>query len=314
MKVLLIGNGQLGRAISRRLTEDSVTRVTVPWTDPAKALSVLQNAVFRFITETTETPTFVLWCAGVGMVASSQEALETEKNLFNACLSTASEVVGGCTTSWFLASSAGGIYAGNSELCDESTEPLPTSAYGRMKLEMEHSLTDFASRNSCNALIGRISNLYGPDQNFNKPQGFVGHLLNATAHRNPFRFSVPASTVRDFVFTDDVAALVSVWMRTSAETPGIHTKILGSFQSTTLAQVTRIAAHVTRLKPQVLFAPVFDGAQPSMVRLHSNRLTNLDRQVQSTSIDVGIWLTWQSVLTRTSRGGLSGPFTRNLQN
>jgi UDP-glucose 4-epimerase len=302
MKVLLIGNGQLGRSLGRSLGLEAVTRVVVPWQAPDRAAEVLRESVTTFLATNRGEQRFIAWCAGVGTVNSVEESLSTEAMLFDVCLSASRTDIGE-PIGWFLASSAGGLYAGNRQICDENSVPLPTSPYGRIKLEMELRLGQLVESSNSFALIGRISNLYGPDQNLSKPQGFIGHLLNSIACRSSFRYSVPPSTIRDFVFTDDVAARVGLWMSSCAHDEKYQIKNFGSFHSTTLAYVSNVSARVTRIKPQVLFVGNFDGAQPAGVRLRSCQLPNLDHLIPTTPLDVGVWRTWQSVLWRHSHPG-----------
>ena len=109
---------------------------------------------------------------------------------------------------FFLASSAGGVYAGASgPPFTEHTEPAPISAYGRAKLRSEEIATEFAVRTSTALLVGRLANLYGPGQNLDKPQGLVSQLCLAQLTRQPLTVYVPLDTMRDYLFVDDAAAM-----------------------------------------------------------------------------------------------------------
>lgn len=80
----------------------------------------------------------------------------------------------------FLASSVGGLYAGSpAPLFDEQTVPRPLSPYGRSKQAMEGVAGDWVARTGGRVLVGRISNLYGPGQDLDKPQGLITQLIRS---------------------------------------------------------------------------------------------------------------------------------------
>ena len=125
--------GLLGSAVCRRLVAQGreLRTTDVPWDDPTAAVEALLHAADQ-LPQGWEA----YWCAGAGVVGSSQAELDAEIAVLN-----------GFLTSWeprpagnglFLASSAGGVYAGASgPPFTEHTEPAPISAYGRAKLRSE---------------------------------------------------------------------------------------------------------------------------------------------------------------------------------
>jgi nucleoside-diphosphate-sugar epimerase len=156
-----------------------------------------------------------------------------------------------------------------------------------------------ANASQVQVLVGRISNLFGTRQNIAKPQGFVSHLFSAMSMQRPLVFTVPGSTIRDFVFADDIGERVAGWARTRDLAPGLRTKILASERSVTLAHLTTIASRVARRSPRVLFSLGAGTEQPRVIRFRSTETVSaeLDR-IPSRSLEHGLWLTWSELMRR----------------
>ena len=302
MRVLIIGHGQLGSAVARQLPVGVASRVNVPWQDPDAATSALRSAVGRFVSAGPGDALGFCWAAGSGVVGTPDEELRRERTYLRAVLDELDRTASGTIPlRFFLASSAGGVYAGVDGLADERTEPVATSAYGHNKLAQERIVSDWAARSGGSVLIGRISNLYGPRQNLSKPQGFISHLLVAMIGRREFTLKVPAHTIRDFLFTDDVARRIASWLSGPGGDAGVATKVLASGRSTNLAWVAKTAARVTRLPTKVLFAqPHASVEQPTVLRFVSRELVRLDEEHPARTLESGLRDTWQAVLRRQS--------------
>ena len=108
-------------------------------------------------------PWALAWCAGAGVVATGEEALAAEVRVFDRLASAlAATVTAGEDGVVFLASSAGGLYAGSTPApFDERTSPRPLVAYGRAKLAMEAAVERLAEATGVRAVLGRLSNVYG---------------------------------------------------------------------------------------------------------------------------------------------------------
>lgn len=292
MKALIIGRGQLGSAVFDALSGADTVRET-PWADPGAAADHVADAVRAFTRR--DGPKCILWCAGAGIVGTGAEALTAERAVLERALSTVNEP--GAIDRFFLASSAGGLYAGNTGLCTEQTEPIPTSDYGRSKLIQEAMVTDWADATRTPVLIGRISNLYGPRQNASKPQGFITHLLLSMQRQRPFVYTVPSSTLRDFVYTDDVARRVARWAESPQDLEArVDVKILGADQSMSLGHVATLASRVTRRPSRVLFTRRPGVQQPAAVRIRSTATVPGLPAGPTRSLELGLWQTWQALL------------------
>lgn len=215
--------GLLGRNVEVHLASGpdgpGVWRPAAPvdWTDQDRAARALAGEVERFLDQAARTGSRwrLAWCAGAGVVATSPEALARETALLT-------RVLGGLegrlsrdpalarAGTLFVASSAGGVYAasGAPPPFDESSPVLALAPYGREKLAQEALFGRLAARCSVDLLVGRLSNLYGPGQRLDKPQGLISHVGRAALRREPVSIYVPLDTIRDYLVAEDAARMV----------------------------------------------------------------------------------------------------------
>ncbi len=184
----------------------------IPWTDPEGSLAALrgQAQAFAEAVHAGRGPWAVIWCAGSGIVGTPQAVLDQETRCFEALLEALGRHLQGVPGKVLLASSAGGVYGVASEHPLTERSPCrPISAYGENKLNQERALRAWAQAHpSASTLIARISNLYGPGQNLEKPQGLITHLARSHLHRTPITIFVPLDTLRDYLYVEDCAELL----------------------------------------------------------------------------------------------------------
>ena len=162
----------------------------------------------------------------------------------------------------FLASSAGGVYAGSPARhpFDEESPVRAIAPYGHAKLAQEEHFTRAAEAGGVDLVLGRLSNLYGPGQNLSKPQGLVAHVGKAALRRQPISIYVPLDTIRDYLFVTDAARMVvgAVERREEARRRGdgrtTVTKIFASEVETTVASVLGTWRRVLRRPLRVALA------------------------------------------------------------
>ncbi len=261
--------GLLGSAVRRRLLAlgREVRTTTVPWEDPAAALTALRADASRLPTSGWE----VYWCAGAGVVGSTAEALDAEVALLADFLG-AWDVEPSGPKGLFLASSAGGVYAGSTGApFTEHTEPAPISPYGHAKLRSEEVATGFAARTGTALLVGRLSNLYGPGQDISKPQGLISQLCRAQLDRQPLSIYVSLDTLRDYLYVDDAAAMAVAGLDQVTDRGVRALKVLASERSTTIASVLGDLRRITRRRP-----PVVLGTSPgAKYQVHDLRVRSV---------------------------------------
>jgi UDP-glucose 4-epimerase len=242
--------GLLGSAVCRRLESlgREVRSTAVPWGDREASVEALLRAAGELPAADWE----VYWCAGAGVIATSQADLDTEVSVLESFLDRW-DPAPGPGRGLFLASSAGGVYAGSTGApFTEHTEPAPISPYGLAKLRAEEIATAFAVRTGTGLLVGRLSNLYGPGQDVGKPQGLITQLCRAQLTRQPLSIYVSLDTMRDYLFVDDAARMAVSTL--DAVLPGGRRalKVLASERSSTIGAVLGDLHRITRRRPPIV--------------------------------------------------------------
>lgn len=306
-QTLLIGHGQVGRAVAAALARPPRT-VAVDWDDPAAARAVIGAAVDGFLRQADGRPWALCWTAGKGIVGTPAAALAVERSYLGAALEAAHAAPARLRASGrlVLASSAGGLHAGGgSTIATESTGPTPISAYGNHKLHQEQDVAAFAAASGVPTLIGRISNVYGPGQDLRKPQGFISRLCASMLRRERFVLTVPPDTIRDFVYVADVGRRIAAWLGSGSghEPATAAVKLLVSGRPTTLLEVIGVVRSVARVPTRITTSPLDRSPdQPLRARFRSAAMPELDRWVPTTPLAEGVHRTWQDLLRRRTTG------------
>lgn len=296
MTTLVVGLGLLGSHVEERLRaqREDVRTVAVPWLDHDAALRALLRAAED---AAGATPAWRLaWCAGAGVVATPEADLQAEVRLFESFVGD----VGTPPAAMFLASSAGGLYAGSPDRApfDERSAVAALAPYGVAKLEMEELAGHLAHRGT-RLLVGRISNLYGPGQDLSKPQGLISQLCLAHETRGTLNLHVSLDTLRDYLFVDDAAAMVVAGLDLAGELPAgsTVTKILASGRAASVAAVVGEATRVLRRHPR-LSTRASSSHQVRDLRVRSVVWPHLDTMAR-TPLPVGLRATADDVAART---------------
>lgn len=109
----------------------------------------------------------------------------------------------------FVFFSSGGTVYGNSKTIHHESDPCePISYYGLSKLMMEEMVRFEHRFSGLDYLILRPSNPYGPGQNLHGNQGIIAVALGKLIDRKPLTVWGDGSTVRDYIYIDDLADAV----------------------------------------------------------------------------------------------------------
>ena len=281
--VVIGRGGLLGSAIARRVGEPAGP-TGVSWDDAVLAVDQIA-AIGQELREAAASGSWrASWCAGPGFVGAGPEQVRGETNLLSTFLDQVRPIAERGVI--FLASSAGALHAGGATLNTEASPPTPVSEYGKEKLRQEDVVREWCRQNGGRAVVGRISNLYGPGQNLTKPQGLVSRLVRASLLGQPLRIFVPLETTRDYVFVNDAAA-VAVGALTHGERalrPGDHVvKLVCSSRLTTIGAIVAEIARIRRKRPPIVFGsnPV-SSLQPRVLAFRSEVWPQLDNLVRTT--------------------------------
>lgn len=292
--------GMLGSAVTAQLVRSGAApsaAVHIPWHDPAGSLEALDHAAGQLIRRYGELD--VYWCAGAGVVATAPEALAAELAVFGGFLDRMARRVedDGCRLRLLLASSAGGVYAGSTGApFTETHQTRPLSPYGETKLAMERAALELGARTGAGVLITRISNLYGPGQRLDKPQGLISQLCRAQIERRPLPIYVPLDTARDYVYVADAARILVLAMDRLAEQPGAAiTKLVCCGTTATIGELIGELGQITKRR-----VPIALGLSPHArfqsfdLRFRSHVWVDLDA-VARTPMPVGVAATYHAV-------------------
>jgi len=290
--------GLLGKGLVSELRArgHQVLTSSIPWHDAAAAKVALATTAEEFKQMSDGKPWLVAWCAGAGVTGTSQRELESELEVFRSALRSISEVLcaeGRSEGRLFLASSAGGVYAGApNPPFSEKSEPQPLAAYGFAKLAAERAAAEFGADSGTRVLVGRIANLYGPGQNLDKPQGLISVFAKAHLTGQPVTVYVSLDTLRDYIFIDDAAELVAdCLVRLSQSDVGLGetvTKIIATQRADTIGALIGACKTVFKRRPRVVLgASPYAKAQSHDLRLRSVVWPEMDNRA-FTPLPVGI--------------------------
>jgi UDP-glucose 4-epimerase len=294
---VLGSNGLLGSALCRALRRQKSALFSPAerfrWGNESDLALQIGAAVRAFAVRAGAAERWeIYWAAGVGTMGSSEADLELETRVLSLLLGlVASEprliAMPGAVA---FASSAGAIYAGSSEyIINETTAPSPTTAYAREKLTQEDLVRAFAGANSrMTALLARLSTLYGTGQSLGKPQGLLTHLARCVLRNQPVQIYVSFDTIRDYIASDDAAALMVAALRDTREHPQVLIRIIASEHPTTIAEIIATFKRIARRAPRIITtASRLSDVYPRRVRFRSSAVRD-DVPLPRTSLLVGI--------------------------
>jgi UDP-glucose 4-epimerase len=276
----------------------------VPWADSDSAARVLREDTMRFFAHVAGAEWAIIWTAGAATVSSSSGQTALELASFTALCEAVRAAAPTGRGVFFVASSAGGVYAGSSHPpFDVATIPVPVSPYGELKLAQERVATEILA-DTCAVVIGRFSNLYGPGQNLDKLQGLISRLSLSAATSTPINIFVSLDTIRDYVYADDAArATVALVEQTRATDPARPvTSIIASGEPTTIGQLIRTVGQVTKRK-----VPVALGSHASAAsQVADLRLVPSDPATARTPLPAGVRMVYLDIMDRLQQRPLVG--------
>ncbi|HXH78011.1 NAD-dependent epimerase/dehydratase family protein [Nocardioides sp.] len=301
MTTLVVGRGLLGRAVIGSLArrKRAVQTVDVPWEDPGAAVRALRRACER--AAATDEAWQLAWTAGAGVIATPEDELTQEVLTFHTLLAGLRDP----PSAMFLASSAGGVYAGSPDRApfSETSAVGALSPYGRAKLAMEGTAAELAERGS-RVVLGRIANLYGPGQDLTKNQGLVSQLCVTHLTQQPLQVYAAMDSLRDYIFVRDAAELVVSCLDRAAlmESGRVVVKILASGQSRSVGSVIGESTRAFRRRPHIVIRGA--SSQVMDLRLRSTTWADLD-SVAQTPFLVGLRATVDDLSVHMRSGPLA---------
>lgn len=308
--------GLLGQSVESALENDGpVFRApfAFSWGDALELGEQLRRASRAFAEFCAGESWQIAWCAGSGVVGTQHGVLDAELAAFERLLNEIARAFGPDVRNGalFVASSAGGVYAGVGDPPYSELSPVaPLAAYGEKKLQQEEIARLWCDDASVPLLIGRLSNLYGPRQNFLKPQGLITQVFLRIVARQPLHLYVSLDTIRDYLFADDAGRLVASGLRRlrteadrSSTVPSVL-KILASQQPVTIATVLAQVRWITKRPVSVIVGTTANSRfQVRDLRMTSTVWPELDAH-QLTSLSEGMRTVFSQILRLAGSGAL----------
>jgi Nucleoside-diphosphate-sugar epimerases len=106
--------------------------------------------------------------------------------------------------------SSGGTVYGVQKLqpIKEETLPIPINHYGSVKLSIENVIRTFNAQSQIQMKIARLSNPYGPGQDYSKGVGFVDAAVKKAIVGKPIEIWGDGNTIRDYIYIDDACEML----------------------------------------------------------------------------------------------------------
>lgn len=106
--------------------------------------------------------------------------------------------------------SSGGTVYGNQEVQPilETSVPVPINHYGNLKLCIENTIRTFNFQAKKNMLVARISNPYGPGQDYHKGVGFIDAAIKRALSGETIEIWGDGTVVRDYIYIDDLCRML----------------------------------------------------------------------------------------------------------
>ena len=106
-------------------------------------------------------------------------------------------------------SSGGTVYGvQESQPIKETALPVPINHYGSLKLCIENVIRTFNTQRHTKMRIARISNPFGPGQDYQKGVGFVDAAVKKMIRGEELEIWGDGETVRDYIYIEDVCKML----------------------------------------------------------------------------------------------------------
>lgn len=181
----------------------------------------------------------VFYCAGGLLPAASEENPERDAELTLNPLRTVLEALRSRPGTQLAYVSSGGTVYGQPDSLPvaENAPTRPVGSYGRLHLSCEEEIERHCTEHGLRARILRCSTVYGENQQPDRGQGAVVTFLHRIERGKTIDLYGGGSTIRDYVYAGDVAA-VAIDLMARDEGPRILN--VGSEAGTSLLELLRL--------------------------------------------------------------------------
>jgi len=227
LTVAIFGAGLIGSAIVSRLEASaSLRKEELPfnWTDSSIQLGQLQDVETRILTGlgpntkqllscsklgAAQRLLRIVWSAGSAGFGASHDETERELHVFRMVLDMAERLAvqyPGDPVSFYLMSSAGGLFEGQRHVDQNSRPTPPRRPYGLLKQCQEEFV--MAAHHTIVKKIYRLTSVYGFIRTRHR-RGLVPTMILNGARRQATHIIGGMDTLRDFIWVEDVAGFIA---------------------------------------------------------------------------------------------------------
>ena len=211
---ILGGAGFIGRNLSTYLVQkgyqvSSLDNVAIK--NPCEGVSYIQGDFFdeKVLQNATEGKDYVIHAISTLNPGNSNELyMQGYEKDFIQTVRLCKMLIGTQTKLIFL-SSGGTVYGMHDyQPVNEETLPHPINHYGNIKLCIENTMRSFNYQMHNKMLVVRISNPYGPGQDFTKGVGFIDATLKLALSGKPVVIWGDGQNIRDYIYIEDVCQMI----------------------------------------------------------------------------------------------------------
>jgi len=254
-RAAVVGAGVLGSRIAAKLVSCGIDTTVVTRTPPARRTEDLLRGARLVVADVTEAgflPALlhgvhtIVFAAGGLLPAESEERPLDAVGLELAPLLKTLEAAhtGGCEKFVFISSGGAGYGKPLSNPIPETHPTNPINVYGIAKLTAERFVAMHAHLHGQTSLILRCSNVYSEDQPVERRQGAVTVFLRNVLNGEPITLFGDGSVVRDYIYVEDVAEVVSLLFASPQEDP-LAVLNVGSGAGTSLKELVQTIEQVS---------------------------------------------------------------------
>lgn len=259
----IFGAGLIGSAIigaMRAAARLKANFIPVDWSDPASFARDLASTEMWIGTaldqsrhstgsepgrNTVCVSLRLLWSAGRAGFGASDEETRLELDKFTAVLQMLDRIgkrTQGISITFYLISSAGGLFEGQRNVSAESVT-APRRPYGRLKQKQEELLQ--ASTLPMVKKVYRLTSVYGYVRHHQR-QGLIPSLIANGLAQQVCRISGRPTTLRDFIWIDDVAAFMSRALLNDDEAARNSLSLLASSKPSSILEIQQYVVRTLR--------------------------------------------------------------------
>ena len=215
-KILIIGgNGFIGTNLARRLSSREDLEVySFDLAAPGEKIDGVQYIAGDFfddcvLEEAIQGMDLVIHSLStVNPGNSNRKYMEGYRRDFLQTVNLCGMMIAQKTGMIFL-SSGGTVYGEQSiQPIPETALPVPINHYGSLKLCIESVIRTFNTQLHSKMRIARISNPYGPGQDYHKGVGFVDAAIKKAIKGETLEIWGDGENVRDYIYIDDVCKML----------------------------------------------------------------------------------------------------------